>query len=139
MSEDVIAVDTSALMAIVLNEPERQRFLDCIAPCEQALVSYASLLEARLVIFGRQGHAGYLLLEQLLAKRVFKIVVQSKEEMDTAYEAFLLYGKGNGHKAQLNFGDLFSYALAKTRGIPLLYKGEDFAHTDVRSAFINLG
>jgi ribonuclease VapC len=139
MSDDLIAVDTSALIAIVLNEPERKRLLDCIAPCEQALISSASLLEARLVIYGKQGHAGYLLLEQLLNKRVFKVVAQSKEEIDTAYEAFLLYGKGHGNKAQLNFGDLFSYALAKTRGIPLLYKGDDFANTDIRSAVTNLG
>lgn len=134
MSSNVIAIDTSALMAIVLNEPERERFLACIAPCEQVLVSSATLMEARLVVYGRQKHAGYQLLEQLLSMRTFNIVAQEKEEMDLAYEAFIVYGKGCGHQAQLNFGDLFSYALAKSRGIPLLYKGDDFACTDILSA-----
>lgn len=134
MSSDIIAIDTSALIAIVLNEPEREPFLACIAPCEKALISTSTLMEARLVVYGKQKHAGYQLLEQLLAQRTFNIVTQDKEEMDLAYEAFLRYGKGRGHKAQLNFGDLFSYALAKSRGIPLLYKGEDFAFTDIVSA-----
>ena len=134
MSSSVIAVDTSALIAIVLNEPERDQFLACIAPCEQALISNATLMEARLVVFGKQKQFGYQLLEQLLSNRTFKVVTQDKDEMDIAYEAFLIYGKGNHHKAQLNFGDLFSYALAKSRGIPLLYKGEDFALTDIVSA-----
>jgi ribonuclease VapC len=53
-------------------------------------------------------------------------------DIDVAYEAFTQYGKGKGHPAQLNFGDLFSYAIAKTRGLPLLYKGNDFAQTDSR-------
>ena len=131
MSSNVIAVDTSALMAIVLNEPEREQFLTRIAPCEQALISSATLMETRMVVYGKQKHAGYELLEQLLSMRTFQVVAQEKEEMDLAYEAFLIYGKGNKHQAQLNFGDLFSYALAKSRGIPLLYKGDDFAFTDV--------
>jgi ribonuclease VapC len=130
----VIAVDSSALIAIVKNEPERERFLSCISPCKRALVSSATLLESRVVIFNQQGHTGYQILEELLGLPVFEVIAQSQEEIDVAYEAFLMYGKGNRHKAQLNFGDLFSYALAKSRNIPLLYKGEDFAHTDVRSA-----
>jgi ribonuclease VapC len=134
MNVDAIAVDTSALIAIVMNEPERELFLKCIAPRDLALVSQSTLLESRLVIYGRHGHAGYLLLEQLLSKPAFNIVAQSDDEMKVAYEAFLLYGKGHGHKAQLNFGDLFSYALAKSRGIPLLYKGADFSFTDIVSA-----
>jgi ribonuclease VapC len=134
MNSDVLAVDTSALIAIVLNEPERERFLECIASCRQALVSSATLMEARLVIYGKQKDVGYQLLEKMLSNRTFSVVAQDKEEMDLAYDAFLVYGKGRGHKAQLNFGDLFSYALAKSRGIPLLYKGEDFAFTDILSA-----
>jgi ribonuclease VapC len=134
MNRDVLAVDTSALIAIVLNEPEREQFLECIASCQQALISSSTLMEARLVIYGKQRDVGYQLLEKMLSNRTFSVVAQDKEEMDMAYEAFLIYGKGNGHKAQLNFGDLFSYALAKSRGIPLLYKGEDFAFTDIVSA-----
>ena len=130
----MIAVDTSALLAIVLNEPEREEFLTCIAPCEQALISSSTLLEAKLVIYGKQKDIGHQLLEQLLSNRTFNIVAHGKDEIDLAYEAFLIYGKGSGHKAQLNFGDLFSYVLAKSRGIPLLYKGEDFAFTDIARA-----
>lgn len=128
---NVIAIDTSALIAIILNEPEREKFLACIAPCESVLISSSTLMEARLVIFGKQKNVGYQLLEELISQRKFHVIAQGKEEMDLAYEAFLRYGKGQSHKAQLNFGDLFSYALAKSRGIPLLYKGEDFALTDV--------
>ena len=134
MNSDVLAVDTSALIAIVLNEPERERLVERLASCQQALISSSTLLEARLVVYGKQGHIGYHLLDKMLSNRVFSVVAQGKEEIDLAYEAFLIYGKGHGHKAQLNFGDLFSYALAKSRGIPLLYKGEDFAFTDIVSA-----
>ena len=85
-------------------------------------------------MFGKRQHSGYLLLERVLEDPKYQVVTQGEDEMDMAYDAFLIYGKGNGHKAQLNFGDLFSYALAKSRGIPLLYKGEDFASTDIVSA-----
>ncbi len=130
----VIAVDTSALIAIAQSEPERVPFLQRIASAESALIAVSGLLEARLVMYGKRQHSGYLLLERVLEDPKYIVVTQDKEEMDLAYEAFLIYGKGNHHKAQLNFGDLFSYALAKSRGIPLLFKGEDFALTDVARA-----
>jgi ribonuclease VapC len=131
---DVIAVDTSALIAMAQNEPERIQFVRRISLADSALISASNLLEARLVMYGKRQHSGYLLLERILQESKYVVVSQDKDEVDMAYEAFLIYGKGNGHKAQLNFGDLFSYALAKSRGIPLLYKGEDFALTDIMSA-----
>ena len=131
---DVIAIDTSALIAIAQSEPERLPFLQRIARADSALIGAPGLLEARLVMFGKRQHSGYLLLERVLEDPKYQVVTQGEDEMDMAYDAFLIYGKGNGHKAQLNFGDLFSYALAKSRGIPLLYKGEDFASTDIVSA-----
>lgn len=131
---DVIAIDTSALIAIAQSEPERLPFLQRIARADSALIGASGLLEARLVMFGKRQHSGYLLLERVLEDPKYQVVTQAEDEMDMAYDAFLIYGKGNGHKAQLNFGDLFSYALAKSRGIPLLYKGEDFASTDIVSA-----
>ncbi len=134
MNADVIAIDTSALIAIACSEPECVSFIECITRAEQVLLSSSTLLEARVVVFGKLKHAGFLLLDRIVSERKFLIVTQDKEEIDLAYEAFLLYGKGQGHKAQLNFGDLFSYALAKSRGIPLLYKGEDFDLTDIVSA-----
>ena len=131
---DVIAIDTSALIAIAQSEPERLPFLQRIARADSALIGASGLLEARLVMCGKRQHSGYLLLERVLEDPKYQVVTQGEDEMDMAYDAFLIYGKGNGHKAQLNFGDLFSYALAKSRGIPLLYKGEDFASTDIVSA-----
>ena len=65
---------------------------------------------------------------------MFEIVPPSPADMDAAYAAFVAFGKGSGHPASLNFGDVFSYALAKTRGLPLLFKGNDFAETDIAVA-----
>jgi ribonuclease VapC len=72
--------------------------------------------------------------EALLRLPVFEIVPPGIAELEAAYAAFVTYGRGSGHPAKLNFGDLFSYALAKVRGLPLLFKGDDFSHTDIQSA-----
>lgn len=79
----------------------------------------------------RRGQRGVALLDDILRSPFFEIVAPGKGEADAAYAAFVVYGKGSGHPAALNFGDLFSYALAKTRGLPLLFKGNGFAHTDL--------
>lgn len=130
----MIAVDTSALLAIVFNEPEREAFLKAILKAESALVSAVSVVEARMVTFGRRGESGLEILDGILAVPTFEIVSPGHEELDIAHAAFVAYGKGRGHPAGLNFGDLFSYALAKARGVPLLYKGDDFVHTDIAAA-----
>jgi ribonuclease VapC len=130
----MIAVDTSAIVAIVLDEPERRAFRQIIQHAGTALISTASVLEARLVIHGRRGQRGIVLAEGLFRLPVFEIVPPGLSEMDAAYEAFVAYGRGSGHPANLNFGDLFSYALAKVRSLPLLFKGDDFARTDIQSA-----
>ena len=129
-----IAVDTSVLMAIVLREEGMEVLVRRMAQARQVMMSTASLLEARIVIQKRKANAGLDELNQLFKDFPIEMVCPDQEQIDVATEAFLIYGKGNGHKAQLNFGDLFSYALAKSRGIPLLYKGEDFALTDIVSA-----
>ncbi len=85
-----------------------------------------------MVVHGRRGSRAVLLLDDLIRLPPFEIVAPSSAEMTAAYAAFALYGKGSGHPAALNFGDLFSYALAKVRGLPLLYKGDDFSRTDLR-------
>jgi ribonuclease VapC len=128
----VIVVDTSALVAMVFNEPERGAFEAAIHRAGKALVSLPCALEAQLVVHGRRGQAATLLLQEFLRLPVFELVSPSKAEIDQAYAGFVLYGKGSGHPANLNFGDLFSYALAKTRGLPLLFKGDDFAYTDLK-------
>jgi ribonuclease VapC len=130
----VIVVDTSAIVAIAFGEPERTAFVQAIERADKALISTVSVVEAKMVIHGRRGPRAVVLTDDLLRLPVFEIVAPSPAETDTAYAAFIAFGKGSGHPAALNFGDLFSYALAKVRGLPLLFKGEDFAQTDIESA-----
>ena len=84
-----------------------------------------------MVIHRRRGKDALTILTEILSEPEFIIVPPGPVEIDLAHAAFVTYGKGNGHPAALNFGDLFSYALAKSRGLPLLFKGDDFALTDV--------
>ncbi len=134
MKNDVIAVDTSILIAAALEEPGYEVWVNRLATSDRALLSTASLLEARIVLYSRKSHGDVQELDVFIKKSGIELCPPNVAEIDTAYVAFTFYGKGSGHKAQLNFGDLFSYALAKSRGIPLLYKGEDFAFTDIVSA-----
>lgn len=127
-----IVIDTSALAAIVFNEPERDAFLDIVLTANSVLICTATVLETRLVVQSRKGAQGVQILNELLKLPLFDCVAPTLADIDVAYAAFTQYGKGKGHPAQLNFGDLFSYAIAKTRGLPLLYKGNDFEQTDLR-------
>jgi ribonuclease VapC len=130
----VIVADTSAIVAIAFAEPERAAFVAALERAERTLVSSVTAVEARMVVHARRGQRAVVLVDDLLRLSFFEIVPPGAAEMDAAYAAFVAYGKGNGHPAALNFGDVFSYALAKTRGLPLLYKGRDFAETDIASA-----
>jgi ribonuclease VapC len=130
----MMVVDTSAIVAIVFDEPEREPFTQAIQRATKALISTVSVVEARMVVHGRRGQRAVILLDDLLRLPYFEVVAPGTAEMDAAYAAFVAFGKGSGHAAALNFGDVFSYALAKTRGLPLLYKGGDFSQTDVASA-----
>ncbi len=130
----MIVVDTSAIVSVAFNEPERQTFVEAIQQADKALISTVSALEARMVVHGRRGQRAVVLVDDLLRLPTFELVPPGVTEMDAAYAAFVAFGKGSGHPANLNFGDVFSYALAKVRGLPLLYKGNDFSHTDVVSA-----
>lgn len=130
----MIAVDTSALVAIAFGEPERESFLQALHQAERAFVSTVSVVETRMVVHSRRGHAAVLLVDDLLRLSIFELVAPDARQMDAAYAAFVKFGKGSGHPAALNFGDVFSYALARVRDLPLLYKGSDFVHTDIASA-----
>ena len=90
-----------------------------------------------MVVHGRRGQRAVVLVDDLFRLPMFEIVAPGQAESDAAYAAFVAYGKGSGHPAALNFGDLFSYALAKTRGLPLLFKGADFSQTDIEIAAID--
>lgn len=131
---DMIAVDSSAFIAIIKNEPERGSFMDILKRADRVLASPATIVEARIVAHRRGGNDLVCELEALFAAASVEIVPIDDADLDVAHTAFVTYGKGNGHPAQLNFGDLFSYALAKARGVPLLYKGDDFVHTDIEAA-----
>jgi len=130
----MITIDTSALIAIVFGESERTEFLEALLAARPALISSVSVLEARMVAHGRRGPRALGLMDDLLALPVFSVVGPGPAEMEAAFRAFMTYGKGSGHPAALNFGDLFAYALAKVRGTPLLFKGQDFALTDIEPA-----
>ena len=130
----MIVVDTSALVAIAFAEPEREAFSQLIQKTDKALVSTVTVVETRMVVHGRRGQRAVILVDDLLRLPMFELVAPGPAEMDAAYAAFVTFGKGSAHPASLNFGDLFSYALAKVRSLPLLYKGEDFARTDIGSA-----
>ncbi len=132
----MIVVDSSAILAIAFAEPERAAFLDVLARTDKALISTVSVLESRMVLQGRRGQRGVLALDEWLRLPIFEWTPPGAAETDAAYAAFVIFGRGSGHAAGLNFGDLFSYALAKARGLPLLYKGNDFAQTDVFSALV---
>jgi len=127
----LIAVDTSALMAIIKNEAERASFMQLLKQAERVLISAGTVIEARVVAHRRGGKALVEALDDLLITISAEIMPVEEAEADIAHAGFVQYGKGGGHRAQLNFGDLFSYALAKALGVPLLYKGDDFAHTDI--------
>lgn len=128
-----MVIDTSAIVAIAFNEPEAVAFEQDIADDPVRLVSAATVLEAAMVIETRFGEAGGSELDLWLHKAGVEIVPVDAGQTDLARRAWRRYGKGC-HPAGLNFGDCFSYALAASTGEPLLFKGTDFAHTDIRVA-----
>jgi ribonuclease VapC len=125
-----MVIDTSAIVAIALNEPEATEFEQRIADDPVRLISAATALEVTIVLETRLGDAGGRELDLWLNKVGAEIVPVDAEQTDAARRAWRRYGKGR-HPAALNFGDCFSYALALTRGEPLLFKGEDFARTEI--------
>ena len=131
-----MVVDTSALIAIMGNEPERRRFNELIEAATATYVSAASLLETRIVLFARSGYNAVLALDAFLLKSRMIVMEVSPRIADIAFDAYRRFGKGTGHGAALNFGDCFSYALAKYLDAPLLFKGNDFSQTDIKSAWM---
>jgi ribonuclease VapC len=128
-----MVIVTSALIAILSDEAERHEFIQLIAVAPVRLVSAATVLEAGMVMESRKGeHAGRE-LDLFLHRAGFAVVPVDGDQVEIARAAFRLYGKGR-HSAGLNFGDCFSYALARSRGEGLLFKGDDFARTDIATA-----
>jgi ribonuclease VapC len=115
-------LDTSAIVAMAFAEPERETFTRAIEQADKVLISTVSVVEVRMVVHGRLGQRGAVMVDDLLRLPVFELVAPGVAETNAAYAAFVTFGKGSGHSVGLNFGDLFSYALAKVRGlIPLTW------------------
>jgi ribonuclease VapC len=128
-----VVLDTSALLAVLLGEPERDRFVALLADADDPVISAATLVEASIVILARTGKDGVALLDALLAAAAVRCVAVDSVQAGLARDAYVQYGRGRG-QAGLNYGDCFSYALARAMGRPLLFKGDDFGQTDVAPA-----
>ena len=127
-------VDSSALVAILRDEPEAASFAATLAAAAHAAMSAASYLETAIVIDRGRNPAQSRMLDDFIAQNAIAIEPVSVAQARIAREAYRDFGKGSGHPAALNFGDCFSYALASDKAAPLLFKGADFSHTDVRRA-----
>jgi ribonuclease VapC len=127
----MMVIDTSALIAIQFGEPEAKQFRSIIRP--RMLIGAPTLLEYYLVVGSRYGEVGRLEAEALVERLDLAVVNFTEEMAQIASDAFMRFGKGK-HKAKLNFGDCMAYALAKESDAPLLYKGGDFALTDIKPA-----
>ncbi len=126
-----VVIDTSALLAILLGEPERAQFLQLLSGSETRLLSAANALETAIVVESRRGEAAGRELDLFLHRTKIEIVAVDAEQVSIARFAWRKYGKGR-HPAALNFGDCFAYALTKTSSEPLLAKGQDFRQTDLQ-------
>jgi ribonuclease VapC len=126
-------IDTSVLIAILLDEPDRDNFLRAIDAAAARRISAMSKLETGIVMVGRKGPAAGREVDLLIAKLAATVVPFDEHQADIARDAFARYGKGR-HRAGLNFGDCAAYALAIAEAEPLLFKGTDFGATDVQVA-----
>jgi ribonuclease VapC len=125
-----MVLDTSALLAMLLDEPEAEVFRGALEDDPTRLLSAATLLETAVVIEARKGEAAGRELDLFIHKAEITVVPVESDQVLEARRAWRRFGKGR-HPAGLNFGDVFAYALARTAGEPLLFKGDDFARTDI--------
>ncbi len=126
-----VVIDTSALLAILLGEPERGKLLQLLSESETRLLSAANALETAMVVESRRGEAAGRELDLFLHRTKIEIVAVDEEQFSIARFAWRKFGRGR-HPAALNFGDCFAYALTKTSSEPLLAKGDDFRRTDLQ-------
>jgi ribonuclease VapC len=125
-----MVLDTSALLALLLDDPEAEGFRAAVEEDTTRLVSAATLIETAFVIEARKGEPGGRELDLLIQKAEVVVVPVDAEQVSEARRVYRRFGKGR-HAAGLNFGDVFAYALARASGEPLLFKGDDFAKTDI--------
>jgi ribonuclease VapC len=129
-----VIIDTSALLAILRDEPEALSCARAIEEAEVRRMSAGNMLEAAIVIDASGDPVASRRLDELIEVAGIIIEPVTAEQARIGREAYRDFGRGRGHPAQLNFGDCFAYALAKTTGETLLFKGQDFSHTDLRPA-----
>lgn len=128
-------IDSSALVAVVRDEPDADRFFRALSDRrEPKHMSAANWLEAAIVIDGSKSPIASRRFNEAVAEAGIVVEPVDREQAEIARAAYRDFGKGSGHAASLNFGDCFAYALAKSRREPLLFKGDDFSHTDVAVA-----
>lgn len=127
-------IDTSALVAILRNEPDARIYAKAIEDAPVRRLSAVNFLETAIVIDGSRDPIASRRFDELIAAARIEIVTVTGDQAKLAREAYRDFGKGSGHPAQLNFGDCFAYALSKTSEESLLFKGEDFIHTDLTPA-----
>ena len=126
-------VDSSAVLAVLLHDTDARHYAGEIMTAMPCRMSVANVLEASIVVEGRGGAAAGHELDRFLENAAIELVPVTADHLDAARRAWRRFGKGN-HPAALNFGDCFAYALADMAGEPLLFKGEDFARTDIAAA-----
>lgn len=127
-------IDTSALIAILRDEPESLAYARAIEAASSRRVSAANFVEAAIVIDGSRDPVASRRFDDLVRQAELIIEPVTEAQARIARDAYRDFGKGSGHPAKLNFGDCFAYALAKVMGEALLFKGDDFAHTDITAA-----
>jgi ribonuclease VapC len=128
-----VVLDTSAVVAILLGEPERERFIELVANAADPVISAATLVESSIVMLAKTGTDGVNDLDELLSAAAVRCVAVDSAQAGLARDAYARFGKGRS-PAGLNYGDCFSYALARATKKPLLCKGEDFTLTDIAIA-----
>ena len=129
-------VDTSALLAILRDEPDALAYAQAIEAAAVRRISAGTLLETAIVIDASGDPVASRKLDELVRVAGIVVVPFTEEHLRIGRQAYRGFGKGRGHPAQLNFGDCFAYALAISTGEPLLFKGSDFGRTDVRPALM---
>lgn len=126
-------VDSSAIMAVLLGEAEAERLMAVMVDAPGCSISAGTWIELAAVTV-RRGYNLEAQIDALFVRARMRIIPVSVEQAEIGHAAYRTYGRGTEHRARLNFGDCFAYALARATGEPLLYKGDDFVHTDVVSA-----
>ena len=129
-----MVIDTSAIFAAITGESDSGAYRSAIAVASLRLISAVTLLETQIVLVSRSGSNSIPILRELIERAGIAVVPFDGSTAEAAFDSFKRYGKGQGHRAQLSIIDCAAYALAKTRELPLLFKGTDFAATDIQPA-----